>query len=146
MANDLVPTPREFLDAVESRFGTIDFDIAANKQNNVTQSYRFFGPGSTLAENALTVDWPHFGLNWLNPPFSNIAGFAKKACAERYMGAKTAMLMPASVCTNYFSDYVRKHAYVFELMPRVFKKEIRDCILALFTPEGYVGREEWIWK
>ena len=150
MANDIISTPRPFLNAVENRFGPIRWDLAANKENCVTNDYKFYGPGSYNYENSLSNDCKWFLLScellWLNPPFSNIAPFAQKAMEQRELGAKIAMLMPASVCTNYFNDYVRNNAYIFELTPRVFKVEIRDCILALFTPEHYTGREKWEWQ
>src|SRR4051812_41212663 len=106
MSNQIVATPREFINAVEARFGAIGFDLAANADNRVVLD--FFGPGSNYAEDALddAVNWGLSDLQWLNPPY----------------------------------------AYVFELTPRVFKNEIRDCILAMFEPAGYVGREVWNWR
>ena len=150
MSNDVVSTPREFLDAVEERFGQIRWDLAANKENCVTKDHRFYGPGSYYLGDSLSIvcQWGKLngGLLWLNPPFSNIAPFARKSMIERNCNAKIAMLIPASVCTSYFNDYVRDHAYVFELTPRPFKREVRDCVLALYTPEGYTGRELWRWR
>jgi len=146
MSNQAVVTPREFLDAVERRFGRIGFDLAAHRGNRVVDEY--FGPGSPLAEDALGEDWDALGaradLLWLNPPFKTIAPWAKKAAESE--NVTIALLAPASVCTGWFLDHVKPNAYVFELTPRVFKVEIRDCILAMFTPEGYVGRETWRWR
>lgn len=146
MSNQSVATPREFLGAVEKRFGLIGFDLAASSDNAVVGG--FYGPGSSLGRFSLMEDWDSLGaqadLLWLNPPFKTIAPWAEKAA--RSENVRIAMLAPASVCTNWFIEHVKPNAYVLELTPRVFKTEIRDCILALFTPEGYVGRETWRWK
>ncbi len=151
MTDQFVPTPIEFIAAVEKRFGPIGFDLAANATNRVkvheTIKPIWFGPGGrepdALAEG---LDWPTNVFNWLNPPFDNIEAFAKKAAEQRQLGARIAMIGPASVCTGWFVKYVAPHAYVFELTPRVFKVQIRDCILALYEPSGYRGRETWRWK
>jgi len=146
MSNQAVVTPKEFLEAVERRFGRIGFDLAAHRGNRVVPDY--FGPGSPLGEDALEEDWDALGaraeLLWLNPPFKTIAPWAEKAAASG--NVTIAMLALASVCTGWFLDHVKSNAYVFELTPRVFKVEICDCILAMFTPEGYVGRETWKWR
>jgi len=148
-----VSTPREFIEAVQTRFGTIGLDLAANESNHVVD--RWYGPGSGACwdlglgvPDSLGADWTAYmpGLLWLNPPFKNIAPWAAKCADERKRGARIALLVPASVCTNWFVEHVKPHAYVFELTPRVFKNEIRDCILALYEPAGYVGRETWKWR
>ena len=144
-SNQEVATPREFLDAFEQRFGRIGFDLAANADNKVVPF--FYGPGSDLGEDSLREDWTlvREGPLWLNPPFKTIAPWARKAAAES-THEPIAMLVPAAVCTGWFVEHVAPFAYVFELTPRVFSTQIRDCILAMFTPEGYVGRETWRWK
>lgn len=147
MSNQEVETPRVFLDAVERRFGKIGWDLAANASNAVVSGY--YGEDSVNGNwDSLANDWDSLGgvadLLWLNPPFKTITPWAKKASETTQ--ATIAMLAPASVCTRWFIEHVKPHAYVLELTPRVFKAEIRDCILALFTPEGYVGRETWDWK
>jgi hypothetical protein len=146
-SNQDVKTPRDFLDAVVRRFGSIELDLAANEPN---VAYRWLGPGSSLGANdALEVDWMQFnrgGLSWLNPPYKLVLPWVKKCAEARRAGMKIALLVPAAVCTDWFIDYVIPYAYVFELTPRPFKTEVRDCVLALYTPEGYVGRETWTWK
>lgn len=150
MSNQTVPTPLDFIMAVENRFGHIRFDLAANAVNAVTgrmKGGRWFGPAGQKPD-ALAPDlaWPTDGLNWCNPPFDNIAAFAEQAAAQRKLGCRVAMIGPAAVCTGWFVKHVAPHAYVFELTPRVFKVNIRDCVLALYEPAGYVGRETWRWK
>ena len=147
MSNQDVRTPKVFLDAVVERFGNVDIDLAANAANHVVP--RYLGPGSKLAEDALEVGWMQFnrgGLAWLNPPFRRVLPWVKRCEVARASGMKIALLVPAAVCTSWMLDHVRPHAYTFELTPRVFAREIRDCVLAVFTPEGYVGRDVWRWR
>lgn len=139
-----VSTPRPFLDAVEERFGPIMLDLAANESNHVVGPW--FGPGSKVPD-ALAVRWPrHGGLLWCNPPFKHIEPWATKAHEEQAHGARVALLVPASVCTGWFIEHVRPYAYVLELTPRVFAKEVRDCILAIYDPAMFTGRETWKWE
>lgn len=158
MSNQNVETPLDFLRAVEDRFGAIGFDLAANEENNAVmrlghvdgqraRSY-YLGPGSLLAENAFLRPWHGLGeLAWLNPPFADISPWAMRCALSRHeFKQRIALLIPASVCTSYFISHVAPHAYVFELTPRPFKAEVRDCVLALYEPALYRGRETWKWR
>lgn len=152
MSNEIVSTPRGFLDVVEARFGSIKWDLAANGDNDVTHAGRYLGPGSIWSENTLTYDWTKpEGLCWLNPPFSRhtmptFLGMLEK-CAQNFEQMNGILLLvPAAVCTNWFREFVAPSAYVFELSPRVFKKEVRDVILAYYHPARLVGREPWRWR
>ncbi len=145
--NQVVRTPKLFLDAVVRRFGPIDVDLAANAENAVAP--RWLGPGSPLAENSLVVPWAQFnrgGLGFCNPPFKVIAPWAAQHAKARLAGMRTALLVPASICTSWYRELVAPHSYVFELFPRVFPVEIRDCLLCLYEPAGYKGRETWEWR
>lgn len=135
-----VGTPRAFLDAVEKRFGIITLDLAADETNRVCD------PWISKETNSLSVPWLSTGLMWLNPPYSKIEPWAKK-CARRK--GKIALLVPASVGTNWFAYYVDTRARVLFLRPRmtfVGHKDPypRDLILAVYgeTP----GYECWNWK
>lgn len=147
MSNQIVSTPKEFIDAFERRFGKITWDLAANAENSKAGD-RFFGPGSAHSANAFLAKWSGLGeLAWLNPPFEDIEPFCdRSADAVKKYRQRNALLIPASVCTNYFIEFVKPNAYVFELTPRVFKTKIRDCVLAMFEPAGYIGRETWKWR
>jgi len=150
-----VGTPRDFLGAVEARFGRIALDVAANAENAVCPEW--FGPGSRLEDDALTAQagaWEHVeGWSWLNPPFGGIGAWAERAVDETAapLRARVLMLVPASVGSNWFNRFVRPHAYVLELAPRIrfvghpagFPK---DLLLCVFTPERLTGRKAWRWK
>lgn len=148
-----VQTPPEFIEAVSERFGYIDLDLAATAANAVVP--HFFGPDSPLHEDALAphCKWlpPSDGLLWLNPPFANITPWATKCVTESEAGASIALLVPASVGSNWFNNYVRPYAYVLELAPRIkfvghTASYPKDLILAIYTPERFVGREAWHWR
>lgn len=145
MSNQEVPTPREFLDAVEKRFGKLGWDLAATPENSVTGPRRCF----TLLEDSLSdlCNWDSrpLGITWLNPPFAKIRPWVEKASKIRGIwGQGPLVLLPAAVCTDWFNTYVRNYAKVYELFPRVFKTEIRDCILCDYRDNP--GRELWVWK
>lgn len=119
-----VGTPREFLQAVEDRFGPIGWDLAASAGNAVTG--RFLGPGSPHGEDSLAVDWAmlpdQVGKTlWLNPPFGNIRPFVAKAArmAPALPGSSIVILVPASVSTEWFAECVHRRALVLAIRPRL---------------------------
>lgn len=144
-----VGTPPEFLDAVQKRFGTLEFDLAANRENSVCGPH-FFGPGSGLSADSLSVWWgakPMF--HWLNPPYSNIEPWAAKCATDRHPEGRIAFLIPAAVGTNYFSRHIHEKALVLFLSPRLTfvghtQSYPKDLILAMYGEKP--GYECWRWK
>jgi phage N-6-adenine-methyltransferase len=115
-------TPWEFIDTVEERFGQLEWDLAASADNCVVRnqeggrSAQFFSE----QENSLGQDWQRVGgLLWLNPPFDNIAKFAKKCVEEANVRTRILLLTPASVDANWYWDFLRPHAIVYALSPRI---------------------------
>lgn len=145
LSEQAVGTPRVFLDAVEMRFGPITIDLAANADNSVCAFW--LGPGSSLAEDSLALDWSGLGwggsgLYWLNPPYEDIAPWARKAAIEGALGATIAMLVPASIGSNWFRHDVYGQALVIPLSPRLkfvghTKPYPKDLMLCIYGP--------WIW-
>lgn len=144
-------TPPEFLTAVRDLLGIVefDFDLAASDTNAVCPQYY------TEADDSLIQPWKvGIGWNWLNPPFSKIRPWVKKAVDETVgHGAKTAMLVPASVGSTWWHDWVHGFAYVHFLAPRlVFVGETasypKDLALLLYQPPtiGWGGYSTWGWK
>lgn len=141
-------TPRAFLDAVERRFGSIVFDLAAHASNAVVPFY--YGPGSPLGEDSLVEDWAatYDGLGWLNYEFGDAKIWTAKAALEVARGARFGMLGPASVGTNWFAENVDGKALVLAIRPRlIFVPETspypKDLILAMYgEPPGF---ECWRW-
>ena len=109
-------TPQVFIDAVERKFGTLQVDLAASLQNHKAPFWL------TEQENSLTVPWHKFndGRCWLNPPYGNIAPWAKKCAEESKLGAIILFLVPASVGANWYWDYVEPFADVYSVGRMVF--------------------------
>lgn len=149
-----VGTPRAFLNAVEERFGAIDWDLAAKPTNAVAG--RFLGPGSPHGEDALAVDWAMLpgavgGRLWLNPPFGRIAPFAQKCAGMAPAIAGTIlMLAPASVSTEWFADHVHRKALVLAIRPRLtfvghddaFPKDLALYVFGRWVVPGF---DLWRW-
>lgn len=143
-------TPHEFIAAVESKFGHIGFDLAAEQETSKAGPYSCF----TKEDDALTKDWvadasTPKGWLWLNPPFGDIGAFAEKCATESAKGARILMLVPASIGSNWFRDHVLGKAMVFGLNPRmsfdgknVYPKDLMLCVYA----HGMHGFSQWRWK
>lgn len=140
-------TPPDFMAAVTRRFGPINFDLAAHAEN--TKHPNFF----SIADDSLRQEWHKIpGLLWLNPPFDNIAPWAKKCREEGQRGAKILFLTPASVGSNWFADHVHNWAIVAALQGRIAFDPAnptwgypKDCILSVFG-FGVAGFNTWKWK
>jgi phage N-6-adenine-methyltransferase len=109
-----VATPRDFLDAVEARFGKIDLDVAAESRNAVCQRYYALDHGF----DGLRDPWVG-NLNWCNPPFSKIAPWLEKARASAAQGHTSLVLIPASVGSNWWRDHVHRKCDVALLNGRL---------------------------
>lgn len=145
-------TPPEFLAAVRARFSLVEFDcdLAARADNAVCPS--FISP----EENALVQPWKRGdGWNWLNPPFADIAPWVERAVSQcREFGARTMVLIPAAVGSNWWRDWVHQKADVQFLNGRLTfvgceDPYPKDCALLLYTPVelacgGYY--DVWNWR
>jgi len=140
-----VQTPPEFIEALTSRFGSIDFDLAATKENAVAK--RFYTP----EDDSLSKDWNKLtGTLYLNCPFGKMKPWVTKAVVARYRPDWLLMLMPASVAANWWVEDVAPYAFVLTLSPRItFAGHStgfpRDLALACFGFGGVRGFENWRW-
>lgn len=139
-------TPRDFLDAVERKFGKIAFDLAAHKRNAVVPD--FF----SKRQDALKQRWHglHSGILWLNPPFGTIPKWAKKCAWEAQLGAKILFLVPASVGSEWFYEHCHRKALVLPLRQRItFRGQtepfMKDLMLVAYG-FGKTGFQPWRWK
>lgn len=118
-------TPQVFIDAVEKRFGPIAWDLAASRES--AKSTHWIGENT----NSLSVNWARLGrdlkcfacvnrLLWLNPPFANIAPWARKCVNEQKQGAEILLLVPASVGANWYWEWVEPFAEVYSVGRMVF--------------------------
>jgi phage N-6-adenine-methyltransferase len=136
-------TPPELIAAVEKRFGSIAWDLAAEPEN--AKAPQFY----TEKDDSLAQDWhKHEGLLWLNPPYNCIAPWAEKCSREHRLEAYVALLVPASVGSNWFQNHVLHQALVLFLNPRVsfdgkhpFPKDIMLCVYG-----GPRCCDSWRWK
>jgi site-specific DNA-methyltransferase (adenine-specific) len=136
-------TPTDFIKAVETRFGMINWDLAASKENTKGQCW------FDVSQDSLSQDWGRLKGNlWLNPPFKNVKPWARKCFLHSQNSSKILFLVPASVGSNWFRDYVFQSSLVLFLSPRLSFDGIapypKDCMLAVYG----VGRqiECWKWK
>lgn len=140
-------TPREFLDAVERRFGLIGWDLAATVENRVVPD--FFSP----EQDSLSQNWSlpsSVRVAWLNPEFADIDPWAAKCATVRLLRRWTLMLVPASVGAAWYENHVHDKAIVLGLRTRLtFVGETqpypKDCILAAYG-YGARGFDVWDWK
>ncbi|MDE2099188.1 MAG: hypothetical protein KGL39_18180 [Patescibacteria group bacterium] len=144
-SNQEVETPPDFMSAVQNVFGSIGFDLAASEKN--AKAPLFF----TEAMNSLEQKWHMSLLNWLNPPYANIGPWAKKCLEESQRGCKILMLVPASVGSNWWRDYVHEKASVWFLNGRLtFVGEKhpypKDLALILWGRTWSPGYHIWTWK
>lgn len=151
-----VRTPENFLAALAKRFGPIDLDLAATEANRVAPAW--LGPGSPLAEDALTFDWKEAmatvrpGHWFLNPPHGNVPPFARK-CAEQApaMPGVITLLVQAAVGTNWFESYVHRIALVLPISPRLkfvghkhaYPKDLMICVFGRWVTPGF---DTWRWN
>ena len=142
-------TPTEFLYAVENKLDCSFWrDLAATDENHIDGVNQWFTP----EQDSLKQDWhgrDYYEVwQWLNPPFSNITPWVKKASETN---AHIGMLVPASVGANWWRDYVHNKAHVLLLNGRItFVGEKdpypKDCALLLYTPMIKGGYEVWSWN
>lgn len=147
-SNQDYATPDDFMRAVESKFGNVNFDLAASASNSKAPADNFF----SKQNDSLSKNWHLLnGLLWLNPPFDNIAPWAKKCWEESLLGANILFLTPASIGSNWFADYVHGRAMVRALNPRLCfdgkNPYPKDCMLSTFSAYGAAtGFDVWKWK
>lgn len=94
--------------------------------------------------------WVFDGWNWLNPPFGDLRPWVQKAYQESRLGARTSMLVPAGVGSNWWRDWVHGKARVLLLNGRITfvghkQPYPKDCALLLYEPNVIPGYEVWAW-
>jgi len=147
-SEQVVCTPPEFLDAVRDRLGIAQFDcdLAASDDNAVCPNY------FVEEENALVQPWKEGeDWNWCNPPYENITPWVQKAWMEVPTGARTAMLVPASVGSNWWKNWVHEAAHVLLLNGRITFVGHKTCYpkdlaLLLYCRSHIGGYEVWTWE
>ena len=94
-------TPKHLHDALNAEFG-FDFDPS---------------PYPRPKWDGLTISWGK--SNFVNPPYSDIAPWAKKCRTEQLLGKKSVLLIPARTDTGYFHEYILPFAKIRFLRGRL---------------------------
>lgn len=151
-------TPKDFIAAVKTRLGIpahrqFAHDFAADRRNKQADTYY---SAKDSAFNYSPSEWRvrcAMGWGWLNPPFNDITPWANRASLCKYEGGQIAMLVPASVGSNWFRDHVYQEALVLALNGRLaFMPDKptwlypKDCILCLYSEAIAPGFEVWDWR
>ena len=138
-------TPPVLLAAIRDHFRIAEFslDAAASPLNAVAPTFY------TEADNGLIQPWTSW--TWCNPPFSTIGPWAEKAWDETYLGVSSMLLLPASVGSNWWKDYVDGKAHVVFLNGRITfvgatTPYPKDCALLIYNPQIRGGYSIWTWR
>lgn len=167
LSEQSVGTPVEFVEAACRKLyiNWFNWDLAASAGNtkvsiDADEAFRFERRYFNEADDALRQPWHRLNeyaldegqpWSWLNPPFGHIAPWARKCCEESQLGAHIAMLVPASIGANWWSDYVQGWSFVLALRSRIqfighdhiYPKDLALC---LYTPTRFNGLDYWDWQ
>ena len=92
-------TPNDLFLPLENEF-QFTIDVCATKENAKCLEY------ITEQMDALSLPW--HGTCWMNPPFSTIGKWIKKAYEESLRGATVVCLVPSRTNTAWWHEYVMK--------------------------------------
>lgn len=101
---DLWRTPPALFAALDAEF-CFQLDAAAAPHNALCRKF------ITAEQNTLETSWADYlnvpGYVWLNPPYSDITPFVKKAAAESINQIGTVMLVPADTSVGWFKEAIQ---------------------------------------
>lgn len=101
---DLWRTPPALFASLNAEF-CFQLDAAAAPHNALCRKF------ITAEQNTLETPWADYlnvpGYVWLNPPYSDITPFVKKAAAESINQIGTVMLVPADTSVGWFKEAIQ---------------------------------------
>lgn len=101
---DLWRTPPALFASLDSEF-CFQLDAAAAPHNALCRKF------ITAEQNTLETPWADYlnvpGYVWLNPPYSDITPFVKKAATESANQIGTVMLVPADTSVGWFKEAIQ---------------------------------------
>jgi phage N-6-adenine-methyltransferase len=101
---DLWRTPPAIFTALDAEF-CFQLDAAAAPHNALCRKF------ITAEQNTLETPWADYlnvpGYVWMNPPYSDITPFVKKAAAESANQIGTVMLVPADTSVGWFREAIQ---------------------------------------
>ncbi len=106
---DLWRTPPALFASLDAEF-CFQLDAAAAPHNALCRKF------ITAEQNTLETPWADYlsipGYVWLNPPYSDITPFVKKAAAESANQIGTVMLVPADTSVGWFKEAIQSASEV----------------------------------
>jgi hypothetical protein len=153
-------TPKNLFTAILQHLGISEFkhDFAADRFNTKAKKFWTMRDDSLVQRASLWVLACRMGWGWLNPPFGKIRPWAAKCLAVHKRGGKIALLVPASVGSNWYRDYIHEQPGVqvtFLNGRPCFDGKAgfpKDVMLVLFTGNtnpfntNVFAPEVWSWK
>lgn len=101
---DLWRTPSALFASLDAEF-CFQLDAAAAPHNALCRKF------ITAEQNTLETPWADYlnvpGYVWLNPPYSDITPFVKKAASESANQIGTVMLVPADTSVGWFKEAIQ---------------------------------------
>lgn len=110
-------TPPDFMDGIYAAFGTVDLDPCADLRSPVEACRRIL---PSEGGDGLVDDWSG-GLAYVNPPFSNMLAWLRRAYEQWRAGNVTTVvcLVPVRTDSAFFHDTLIREADIFLLQGRV---------------------------
>ena len=117
IVRDLWSTPSEVVEWMKSEYGDYDIDAAASKENAVCEKFY------SKETNCLKRWWGSNKHIWLNPPYSNITPFVKKAIEQMEHNNQIDILLPCDTSTGWFYEAQQKAAEIIWITGEVYQEE-----------------------
>lgn len=117
IVRDLWSTPYELVAWMESEYGDYDIDAAASKENAVCEKFY------SKETNCLKRWWGSNKHIWLNPPYSNITPFVKKAIEQMEHNNQIDILLPCDTSTGWFYEAQQKAAEIIWITGEVYQED-----------------------
>lgn len=117
IVRDLWSTPYELVAWMESEYGDYDIDAEASKENAVCE--KFYSKETNCLKR-----W--CGSNkhiWLNPPYSNITPFVKKAIEQMEHNNQIDILLPCDTSTGWFYEAQQRAAEIIWITGEVYQED-----------------------
>lgn len=117
IVRDLWSTPSELVAWMESEYGDYDIDAAASKENAVCEKFY------SKETNCLKRWWGSNKHIWLNPPYSNITPFVKKAIEQMEHNNQIDILLPCDTSTGWFYEAQQSAAEIIWITGEVYQED-----------------------
>lgn len=117
VVRDLWSTPSELVAWMEIEYGDYDIDAAASKENAVCEKFY------SKETNCLKRWWGSNKHIWLNPPYSNITPFVKKAIEQMENNNQIDILLPCDTSAGWFYEAQQKAAEIIWITGEVYQEE-----------------------